>query len=182
MVKFKTQYDDHARVHCEPGSPEKVVYQAVYDINGTLQLHPTGVEDLYGYIQSHRDSVDIHVILKRFAAGEVDVLSQVQGFYADAADMPSTYQEVLNSVIAGERAFDSLPSEIKQKFGNSFSQWLTSFESPDFHEKMGWSRTAESSMSDSQKQDFTGTSPAPAPAPSSVPAPAPVISSSGGAV
>lgn len=162
MLKFNTQYDEHARVYQHPGSRVKVTYQASYDVNGTLQLYPSGKEDLYGYIQSHRDSVDIHVILKRFAAGETDVLSQVQGFYADAADMPSTYAEVLNAVIHGESVFDSLPAEIKQRFGNSFSQWLTSFDSPDFSERMGWNE-ARNPLTDAQTQDFTGTAPVPAP-------------------
>lgn len=162
MVTFKTQFDDHARVFVNPGSRTKVTYQASYDVNGTLQLYPSGEEDLYDYIQSHRDSVDIHVILKRFAAGETDVLSQVQGFYADAADMPSTYAEVLNAVIHGESVFDSLPAEVKQRFGNSFSQWLTSFDSPDFSDRMGWSQLHDP-LTDAQKQDFTGITPVPAP-------------------
>ncbi|UPW41046.1 internal scaffolding protein [Sigmofec virus UA08Rod_5667] len=149
---FNTQFSMKSRIFKNPGQPFKLTYQAAYDVNGTLQLYESGQEDLYDYIQSFKDSVDIHVILKRFAAGETDVLSQVQGFYADAADMPSTYQEVLNAVIAGETVFNQLPAEIKQKFGNSFSQWLVSFESPDFSVKMGWTKP---DLTDSQVQDFS---------------------------
>ena len=161
---FPTQYSSRSlrsRLHTEPGSPVKIVYQANYDARGNLRIEESGQEDLYGYIQSHRDSVDIHVILKRFAAGEVDVLSQVQGFYADCADMPSTYAEVLNAVLAGERTFNSLPADVKQQFGNSFSHWLASFDSPDFSARMGWT-PADSDMSPSQVQDFASGSAAPA--------------------
>lgn len=156
-MKFNTQYDSHARVHCNPGNPVKDVYSAYYDSDGVLQFEVSGQEDLYGFIQSHAESCDIHVILERFAAGETDVLSKAQGFYMDSSDMPKTYMEVLNSVLAGESAFASLPAEIKQKFGNSFSTWLASFESPDFAEKMGWSQTSQ------QVQDFASSQSAPAP-------------------
>lgn len=158
MIKFKTKYDDHARVHQHPGDPIKIVYSPRYDDNGVLDLQPTGEENLYDFIQSHAQSTDIHVILDRFASGETDVLSQIQGFYADASDMPKTYAEVLNAVIAGEQAFDRLPVEIKQQFGNSFSVWLTAMDQPEFAERMGFAKPAETGMTDSQVQDFTGFS------------------------
>lgn len=172
-MTFKTKYDDHARVYSNPGSPVKVTYQANYNALGTLEINPVGQEDLYGYIQSHRDSVDIHVILKRFAAGEVDVLSQVQGFYADASDMPKTYAEVLNAVLDGERAFNALPIEVKQRFNNSFSEWLAAFHDPDFAVRSGLVKV-DDGMTDAQRQDFAGSAagtdnPVPPPPPASAP-------------
>lgn len=169
---FKTKYDAHTRVLQNPGSPVKVNYAPHYDEHGVLDLQPVGQTDLYAYIQSHAESCDIHVILDRFASGETDVLSQMQGFYADCSDMPKTYAEVLNSVIAGEQAFAGLPAEIKQRFGNSFAQWLSSFDKPDFGEKMGFkSGTMADVMTDAQKQDFASNTGASG-VPGAVPAPA----------
>lgn len=169
-MTFRTKYDSHARVFQDPGNPVKTVYSSRYTPDGTLELFVDGKEDLYGYIQSHAESVDIHVLLKRFVNGEEDVLSRAQGFYMDASDMPKTYAEVLNSVIAGEQAFDSLPAEVKQRFGNSFSQWMTSFEDSDFLEKMGLKASespsaASQSMTPGQIQDFTGVNPGPSQTP-----------------
>lgn len=160
MYSFVTQYDPHDRVYSNPGSPVRTVYQAEYDPVGILRIAAAGEEDLYGYIQSHRDSVDIHVILRRFAEGDKDALSHAQGFYADVSGMPQTYAEVLNAVLAGERAFDSLPAEVKAKFGNSYSHWLASMDAPDFGVRMGWTDTRP----DSVKLD--DVSPASAPIPS----------------
>lgn len=140
-MEFKTQYDSHARVYHHPGSPVKDVYMPRYDELGNLDLAVSGQEDLYGKIQSHYESTDIHVILDRFASGDTDVLSRTQGFYADISDMPKTYAEVLNSVIAGEHAFDQLPAEIKKQFSNSFAVWMASMDTPDFAVKMGWTPT-----------------------------------------
>ncbi len=177
---FKTKFDAHARVLQNPGTPVKVNYAPRYDAHGVLDLEAVGQTDLYAYIQSHADSCDIHVILDRFANGETDVLSQMQGFYADCSDMPKTYAEVLNSVIAGEHAFAGLPAEVKQRFGNSFAQWLASFDKPDFGAKMGFDTgTMADVMTNAQKQDFVsnaGAVPAPSTgssgAPGAVPAPA----------
>lgn len=139
MVNFKTKYDVHPRVFQHPGSRVKDVYTAAYDDLGHLDLVKTGQEDLYGYIQSHADSVDIHLLIERFVRGDTDALARAQGFFVDASDMPKTYAEVLNSVIAGEQTFDKLPAEVKQRFSNSFAVWMSSFEQPDFSERMGWS-------------------------------------------
>lgn len=154
-MKFRTQYDRQAPLYQEPGSRIRIVYSPRYDDNGVLDLVVSGQENLYEYIQSHKESTDIHVLLNRFVNGETDVLSRVQGFYADASNMPKTYAEVLNAVISGEEAFARLPVDIKQRFDNSFSVWLSSFDSPDFAEKMGFK--SEVNMTDSQVQDLAGS-------------------------
>lgn len=150
-IPFKTQYDEHPRLYCEPGDGIKTTYIARYSDLGILELVAQGKEDLYGYIQSHAESVDIHVILERFAAGDTDVLSRTQGFYADITGLPKTYSEVLNAVLAGEQAFDHLPIEIKQQFNNSFAEWMASMDTEEFSVKMGFVRD---DMTDQQKQDF----------------------------
>lgn len=77
MSKFRTQYDPHAPVYQEPGDPIKIVFSPRYTDDGVLDLVPTGSENLYEYIQSHKESTDIHVLLDRFANGDVDVLSRM---------------------------------------------------------------------------------------------------------
>lgn len=141
------------------------MYSPRYDDNGVLDLEVTGQENLYEFIQSHKESTDIHVLLTRFANGETDVLSRMQGFYADVSDMPKTYAEVLNAVIAGEETFARLPVEIKQRFDNSFAVWLASMDSPDFSERMGVPNVARTDMTDQQVQDFASDSGAAAAAP-----------------
>lgn len=136
-VKFRTQYDQRYRVRQNLGSPVRPVFQARYDDNGVLDLVETGEEDLYSFIQSHRDSVDIHVIMKRCALGDVDALTRVQGFYGDVTDMPSTYAEVLNAVIAGEQMFNSLPVEIRARYGHNFASFMAAMDKPDFWDTLG---------------------------------------------
>lgn len=134
-MKFRTQWERHA-VKSNVGSPEKVTYGASYDEDGRIVLEEKGRENLYDYIQSFRDSCDIHVLLKRYANGEVDVLSKVQGSYGDFTEMPKTYAELLNKINEGEMFFNSLPVETRAKFGHSFTQFMASLDSPDLYEML----------------------------------------------
>lgn len=135
-MEFRTQFQERKRVRAVCGSREKIVYSPVYDENGVLDLEPTGKENLYDYIQSHKDSVDIHKILQRFQQGDVSALTRVQGMYGDFTEMPKTYAEALNTMISAEQQFNSLPVETRAKFGHSFSQWLSQLGSPQWLQAM----------------------------------------------
>lgn len=137
MKKFRTQYD-RVRKYSNIGSPIHIIYGPKYDENGSLDLVEVGKENIYDLIQSHADSVDIHVILKRFEAGEYDVLNKLQGIYADVTDLPKNYAELLNKVIAGENAFLELPVELRAKFNHSFAEFLQSAGTDEWFEKIGY--------------------------------------------
>lgn len=134
---FPTKYRPHERFTIDPGDPVKVLYSPVFDRKGVMTLEESGREDLYGFIQSHRDSVDIHKILERFASGDVTALQRVQGVFGDFSEMPTNYADLLNTVIDGERSFNALPLEVKEKFGMSFHRWLVQAGSPEWCAAMG---------------------------------------------
>lgn len=131
MVKFESQFRPHRRVLTNVGSREKILYTARYDASGALELVEDGKENLYEYIQSHRDSVDIHVLLKRFQNGEKDVFERVQGFYGDVADIPNNFIDTLNAVLEAERIFAALPAEVRAKFNGNAKEFIASFSDPD---------------------------------------------------
>lgn len=131
MIAFANQYRDHKRFLTGVGSREKITYEARYNANGQLELHEKGKEDWYGYIQSHKDSVDIHVLLERFQRGDVDVLNRVQGFYGDITAYPNTFADALNVVHSSQEFFNSLPVEERAKYNHNFSEFLASFDNPD---------------------------------------------------
>lgn len=137
MPKFLTQYDTHERFVQPSGSGVKQLYSPTFDKRGVMSLEPSGEEDLYGYIQSHADSCDIHVILKRFEQGDLSVMQRVQGVYGDFTQMPKTFAEALNTLIAAEQYFDSLPVDVRAKFGHNFSQFIASMDSTSFAADIG---------------------------------------------
>lgn len=136
-MQFKTQYDDRDRTFSDPGSPEHVTYAGHYDEKGRVVLEESGRENIYDFIQSHAESCDIHVLMKRYQNGDVDALSQKQGFYGDFLDFPKTYAEALNHMNEMERQFMALPVETREKFGNSFTEFLAASAEPDFLDRLG---------------------------------------------
>lgn len=136
-MEFKTQYDARDRVFTDPGSPEHITYAGHYDEKGRVVLEESGRENIYDFIQSHAESCDIHILLKRYQNGDVEALSQKQGFYGDFLDFPKTYAEALNHMNEMERQFMALPVETREKFGNSFTEFLAASAEPDFLDRLG---------------------------------------------
>lgn len=125
LIKFRNQYDLRDRTFISPsGDRHKILYRSQYNSEGELLLVESGSEDLYSFIQSHAESVDINVILSRFANGDASALSKAQGAFTDVTGMPSSYAEMLNSVIAAQETFERLPRDVRQSFDNSWSKWL----------------------------------------------------------
>lgn len=125
---FLNQYDARVRERSyfsPSGSSLKPVYRSQYNRDGELVLVASGEEDLQAYIQSHAESVDINVILTRFANGDSAALSKVQGAFGDVTGMPKSYAEMLNSVIAAQDTFDRLPRDVRQSYDNSWTKWLS---------------------------------------------------------
>lgn len=74
--------------------------------------------------QSDKDRANIHNILRRFEkTGHLPqrVVEPLQG------DIPavSSFHEAMNIVVRGQQAFDSLPSNIRQKFENDPGKFLS---------------------------------------------------------
>ena len=127
-MEFETQFRAPVRVFSNPGCRETVTYSPVFDENGVMELVESGRENLYDYIQSFKESTDINVILKKYAAGDVSALAKSQGSFFDCTGMPRTYAEMLNSLISAENTFNSLPVEEREKFDFSFERWLADFD------------------------------------------------------
>ncbi len=125
---FDTQFTFRDRVTCCPGERLVPRFRSEVTAKGDVTLIPDGDDNLYEYIQSFKESCDINNIVARFARGDVDALNRVQGTYFDAVGMPTTYAELLNTVIAGRELYDSLPLEVKEQYGFSFERWMSSLD------------------------------------------------------
>lgn len=136
-MQFQTQFRKRERFLTNPGSPVKILYGPEFDEKGRMNLVEKGRENLYDFIQSYKESVDIHVLLKRFANGETDVLSKIQGFYGDFSEFPRTYADLLNTVNEGEAFFNGLPVEVRSKFGHSFPVFMSALSDGSIRDILG---------------------------------------------
>lgn len=86
------------------------------DTNGLLQLEDCGKSDLYVYIQSHKDSVDINKILERYRSGDLSALDHVRGQYLDISEAPRTLAEMYSFIQNCQSFFNGLPLEVRQEY------------------------------------------------------------------
>lgn len=127
-VAFRSQYGKRQRFLTNAGSREKILYAGSYNSDGNVEIRETGKEDLYGYIQSHKDSVDIHVLLKRYQNGETDVMQRVQGFYGDVSELPDTYAGVLDVIQKANTLFAQLPADKRAMFHNNPEEFIAALD------------------------------------------------------
>lgn len=127
---FKTQYDIRDRFYTSLGDPIVEIFTGRYDKNGDLQLVKTGSENLYDKIQAEAAACDMDNILRRFANGDISVLSQSQGVYADVAGAPMHFTDALNMVRSVEDAFSQLPAEEREKYDNDWVKYGASIVNP----------------------------------------------------
>lgn len=127
---FRTQYDRVERVYTNHGDSEVTIFTGRYDENGDLQLVKTGIENLYDKIQAEAAACDMDNILRRFANGDISVLSQSQGIYADVSSAPMHFTDALNMVRSVEEEFNRLPAEEREKFNNDWVKFGASLVNP----------------------------------------------------
>lgn len=140
-LKFRNWLDvryDHKRKFCKAGDRVHTEYQPVYDNRGQWHLEPCGETNLYLDIQSHAESCDINVIMARYANGETDVLSRIQGVYGDFTNVPTNYAEIMNQQIKAKALFMSLAPEVREKYDNSVEVFMSSLGTKEGWEALGF--------------------------------------------
>lgn len=108
MLSFKTPFDfGNSDEFISPsGEKTRQLYKAVLGKDGSIELVEDGIELTYEKIQSFKDSVDVNVIVARYAAGDAAVLEQSHGVYGDFVSVPSSYIDVLNTIVEARNAYE----------------------------------------------------------------------------
>lgn len=79
----------------------------------------------YEQIQSYHDGCALKCLLDKYKqTGDVSILNRKSGEYFDASEMPTTLIDMYKKVQEGEQLFENLPKETKEKFNNSFTEFL----------------------------------------------------------
>lgn len=117
------------------GSPVKIIYTPAL-VDGELVLNETGKFDISEFINSYADTTDMAFILSRLAAGDSSVLNVQHGFYGDSSLLSNDHRAALDTVISAQTYFDNLPQDIRDKFNDSFVDWIQSAGTPDWVSRM----------------------------------------------
>lgn len=116
-MKFRSILDEHQHFYTESGEPIRKLYKPVLKKDGIIELEEDGFENIYDYIQSFAESVDINTIVARYEHGDTYALQQRTGMYGDFIDVPKSYMEVLNAAIDLERIY-SENEDLRKSFGS----------------------------------------------------------------
>ena len=108
-----------------PGERFRPVYTPEIKSDGQIDLVQTGVEDLQQYIDSFKDSCDINLMVQRFIAGDETALRNGNPVFMDLLGAPKTLAEAYALNFRAEAAFENLPADVKNQFGNNFYQFLS---------------------------------------------------------
>lgn len=130
-MDYRTQFDDHERFICESGREEYEVYTV--DDEGDPVV--SGVNNRYEEIQSHRESVELSVLLQRYAQGDETALNKCQGVYEDIVNSPKTLADVFEYVKDAENSFNNLPPGLRELFNNSPVEFWRQAGTAEFTEK-----------------------------------------------
>ena len=136
--KFARVPDDFTVFKSPEGDLFHDVLSPTFRADGTIELKVTDRVDIKKEINSHRDETDMSYILSCLMAGDDSVLNPRPPMYGDFTQLPSSYAEMLNMVLDGERYFDSLPLDVRNQFDNDRGKWFATIGSDSWLDKMGF--------------------------------------------
>lgn len=116
---------DKEKFYTNPGDQFRAVYTPEIQKDGDILLVQTGVEDVQQYIDSFKDSCDVSVMVQRFLAGDETALINGNPVFMDLLGAPKTLAEAYALNFRAENAFNNLPAEIREKFGNNYYRFLS---------------------------------------------------------
>lgn len=128
---FRTSFNRGTeRYFANPGSRIRPKMSVVVTEHGHKVLEKVGETDQYEYIQSFKDSVDLHQIVERcVASGDPSMLQRVQGTYGDYVGIPGDLRSLEDLRMIAENAYDALSDEIKAKI--AFEDFLEGFSTQE---------------------------------------------------
>lgn len=124
-MRWKNQYNVKS-IPCpstEPGSPYEWTWKEHYDEKGVLSIVHDKQKNVQEEIQSHAESVDLHVLIARYENGDLGALNQKEPTFADIIEVPNSYADVMNMRATTKRYFYDLPVEIRAQFNHDFDQF-----------------------------------------------------------
>ena len=101
---------------------------------GIKELCPCGKVDRQEYIESFAGDCNIVNKIQKFLAGDLNIINPYDGMYGDFTNMPKTYAEMYERIQVCKNVFDSMSTEIKEKFDNSVEKFWSEFGSDKFNE------------------------------------------------
>lgn len=106
------------------------------DKYGNRIIEKRGEKNLYAEIQSYKDDCDINMILTRYMMGDQTVLSVKAAQFMDITQIPDNMSDLFNMTVAAKDLFKTLPTEVREKFGNNVYNFVANIGTEAWNEVM----------------------------------------------
>lgn len=126
------------RFNCCPGEHLRPLYKSQIMKDGSIKLHDAGYQDTDAFIESFRESCELKTLIKRYEAGDLQALMQVNTFDGDFSMMPNNLGQALEILQTAQSAFDYLPKQTKDAYGNDYKKWIQDYGSDAFMKSIGF--------------------------------------------
>lgn len=135
-MKFKNKVEDRVRVYSEPGSMLTYKYGSRLDKHGNRVIEKKMPKNRYAEIQSYADECNINSILTRYTNGDTTVLSKKAAMFMDITQIPDNLSDLFNLTTSAKDLFASLPSDVKNVFGNNVYNFVSNMGTKEWMEVM----------------------------------------------
>lgn len=133
-------------IYSNSGSPMKPTYKMKVFDDGHRDLVETGMMNTDDIIQSHKDSVDLHLVLERFARGDVDVINRRSSFFGDFTNMPTSLSELSQRIVDANELFNQLDIEARREFDFDAGKFFASIGTDEFNQKVSKFVTSDATI------------------------------------
>lgn len=136
MPNFRTAYNCPPIIglYSSSGDEYSPVYAEDVDERGVACIVKVSEEKIQDKIEACKEQTLIYNILNSFDDGTL--LNKAQGVYADLSSMPDNIHEAYQQVRDARMIFNGLSDEIRQRFNNSFDEFIASSFLSDFNDKL----------------------------------------------
>ena len=132
-MKFRTKYDSiDLPSTCVGTMVENDYKMKVFD-DGSRDLVVVGTIDSYSKIQSFKDSVDLKLVLERYASGDESALNRRHAFFGDFTHMPTSLAELSQPILDANDLFNNLDVEARREFDFDAGKFFASIGTEKFN-------------------------------------------------
>lgn len=124
-MKFRSFSNRPGAEPCPPGSSTRKIYRRVFDSAGNSSIEFDHEESTYQAVQLAARGTLTKDLVARSLNGDDSAISPPFDSYADITNAPKSLLEAENSIIKAREIYDSLPADVKSRYNNNFSSFLT---------------------------------------------------------
>lgn len=131
-MKFRSAYTIPARTGCPTGTRYRRTFSRSFDVDGKALLVEGTPEDVYAAIQVAAHGTQVADLISRANRGDTTAIPDVIANVVDLIGAPKSLLEAHNQLAQARSLYESLPVEFRQRFGSSFSSFMSACENGSF--------------------------------------------------